>query len=771
MANRRFLSKFKVFLIVAVIVGFCTGAIIAVASSVPSVAELKKQRSLPGTKVYAIDNTLIGEFKIDKGIYVPLKRIPKDLKNAVIAVEDSRFYKHKGIDYIGIARAIVKDIMHLRLKEGASTISQQLARLLFLSSEKTLTRKLKEANLALKLEQELSKDEILEMYLNRVYLGHGAYGVEMASRIYFGKSVEQINLPEAAILAGLLKAPSTYSPYNDLVRAKERQDVVLMRMEEEGYITPKQRQLARQQPVKLSSLKTATDAYNYFLEYVRQHLERTYGVEKVYYEGFKVYTTLDKHAQVSAQKALQDGLRAVDKRRGFRGPISTKHDIKLTELPEDKLTFQASQGDIATGIVLSVSAKEATVKSKGIIGRLQFADAQWACKILDKKTFKQTELKNCTLASIIKKGDVLWVKFKTVAGSNVTFALEQEPEVEGAIAAVEPETGYIKALVGGFSITRGEFNRAVSAKRQPGSAFKPFIYGAGLEYGLHPATIVVDEPVEYSAGSAAGLWRPENYDRKYYGPTRLRTALAFSRNVVTVKLVEMIGIDRVLRFVRDIGIETALPRDFTIALGSTSMSPLDMAMAYSVFANGGVKMNPIFIRYIEDYSGNIIAYNDPEGQQAISEQTAFLLTSMLKDVITYGTGMRANIGRPAAGKTGTSNDYKDAWFVGYTPQLSAAVWVGYDEMRRSLGQGEVGGRASAPIWADFMRSALAGEPVEDFAIPPDIIKLKIDPTSGLLVTEEAEGIYEYFRVGHHPTTYAEGTASAYKPPKLEQDFD
>lgn len=770
-----------VLFILFIVGGAAAGGYLAIAEGTPSISELKNYRAVNGTKVYADDDSLVGEFKVDKGIYVPYDRIPDNVKNAFIAVEDSRFWHHKGIDYIGIARALFQDVIHASLKEGGSTITQQLAKIMFLSPEKTLTRKLREAQLAIKLEKELSKKEILELYLNKVYLGHGAYGIEMGSRVYFAKSVWQLSLPEAAMLAGLVKAPANYSPYSDLVRAKERQEVVLSRMEENGYITSAQRAAAKAAVLSLSSLRASTDTYNYFLEYVRQQLEQKYGVEAVYNGGMKVYTTLNKNSQLCAQRALQDGLREVDKRRGWRGPVSHR-DLVKEDTSEHKTSFAASVGDISTGIVVSVDSREAVIKARGLTGKLPAGDALWAGNPADNSLRKTGSGKNFRLTNILHRGDIIWVKFKAIAGKNVIFGLEQEPDIEGAVVALEPETGYIKAMVGGYSFNRSEFNRAVSAMRQPGSAFKPVIYAAALEHNFTPASIIDDSPVSYPGGSA-GTWRPENYDRKFYGPTRLREALAFSRNVVTVKLVEAVGIDTVMAFARDLGIETSLPRDLTIALGSISVTPLELASTYAAFANGGDKMEPIAVKYVTDAQGNVLLDNEPEGVEALTPQTAFLITSMMEDVIRYGTGMRADIGRFAAGKTGTSNDYKDAWFVGYVPQLVGCVWVGYDDMKKSLGRGEVGGRAAAPIWANFMRSALAGETVDDFTEPEGIVRLPIDPATGLLVKDEPTTIfgllqhtetpkmYEFFREGTQPAEYSVSPPAGEKAPQPGADYD
>lgn len=705
------MKRLLILILLILLLGSLVGAYLAFAQGVPAISELKKYRYIEGTKVYADDNTLIGEFKIDKGIYVTYNKFPEHLINAVIAVEDSRFWSHKGLDYIGIARALITDIIHASAKQGGSTITQQLAKIMFLTPEKTITRKIKEAHLAIKIEKELTKKEIFELYMNKVYFGHGAYGIEMASRLYFGKSVTQLTLPESALLAGLIKAPNAFSPFNNLVKAKERQEVVLMRMEDEGYITTAQRETYKKQPIILSSLRLENEANNYFLEYIRQQLEQKYGEDTVYKKGLRVYTTLDRQAQIIALRALREGLREIDKRKGWRGPIGHKEIKPDDKVGEKKASISAIVGDISTGTVITVNENEAVIKTRGIIGKLALKDALWASNVLDTKTGKVKTLKNFKLTDILRKGDIIHVRVKTSEKNNTTFILEQEPDVEGAFVAIEPETGFIRALIGGFSFSKSDYNRAILAKRQPGSAFKPFVYAAALQNGFTPESIINDEPVTYRWGSEQ--WSPENYDRKYYGPTTLREALAQSRNIVTVKLVEAIGVDTVRTFASKVGIESNMPRDLSIALGSMSITPLELTAAYSAFANGGMRIKPIAIKYITDAKGSILEENVQYSEQVISADVATEITSMLTDVIVYGTGMRANIGRAAAGKTGTTNDYKDAWFIGYTPQIIAGVWVGYDDMKRSLGSTEVGGRAAAPIWAKFMKNALLNKPLDD----------------------------------------------------------
>jgi penicillin-binding protein 1A len=762
--------KFKfiaLFIILSTILGASAGGYFAIQKGIPSLEELKQYRPVEGTKIYADDDVLVGELKVEKGVFVPINKIPVQMVNAVIAVEDSRFWKHKGIDYIAIGRALLKDIVSIGLKEGGSTITQQLAKVTFLTSEKTLTRKLREAALAIKIETNFDKREILELYLNKIYFGHGAYGVEMASRIYFGKSIQDITLSEAALLAGLIKAPATYSPYNDLTKAKERQQLVLARMEEEGYIKRSEKENALKRPIFLSSARAGMEANNYFIEYVRKYLEDKYGEESLYHGGLRVYTTLDRNAQASAAKALQQGLRELDKRKGWRGPLEHRKDIDVkSELKRRELINPVimNPGDLSSGLVLTVAEKEALIKTRGIVGRLSIGDAKWASKVIDPKTSKCRFLKDFTLTQILKPGDVIKVGIKSIKDRNIQLSLEQEPEVEGAVLAIEPNTGYIRVIIGGYDFVKSEYNRALYAKRQPGSAFKPIIYAAAIDHGFTPASIIMDEPVAYPNG-AEGEWKPENYDHKFYGPTRLREALAYSRNVVTIKLVEKMGVNNVIDFARTLGFQGEMPRDLTISLGSMSVTPLELALCFTVFASDGMKVKPVAIKYITDSKGRVLESNEPEAEEVISPQTAFLITSMMEDVVRYGTGWKAKaLGRPVAGKTGTTNDYRDAWFVGYTKDLVATVWVGFDDMR-PLGPLETGARAAAPIWVSFMKNAVKGDPQEFYPPEEGIVSCSIDPATGLLSGDEGAGLEEYFQKGTEPKQFAPSTV----PWKIRED--
>lgn len=758
-----FSYKLIVFLIV-ISIGASAGGYIALIQGVPKIEQIKDYTPSKPTIIYGDDDTVIGEFRVEKGEYARLDKIPEYLIKAIVAVEDSRFWLHKGVDYIAVLRALSQDIRAGRIKQGGSTITQQLAKVVFLSPERTIIRKLKEVALAYRIEKNLSKEDILELYLNKIYFGHGAYGIEMAARAYFGKSVSDVSLGEASLLCGLVKAPSRYSPYSNLDKAKERQHIVLRRMQEEGYITAEQADDAFSEPLYLASAKHKKYTPNYFLEYVRKHLEDEYGVEMTYTGGMKVYTTLNRNIQIAAVESLQNGLRALDKRQGFRGPVGYK-DIDLEKELEGKKPFNKvvlSRGTLMTATVLKVFDDVAVVRTGGVVGKLYLDDAKWADKIIDADGTVLKEMKSPKLGDIIKPGDIIHVQVKKTGDTEPVFMLEQEPLVQGAVVAIEPSNGYIRAIVGGYDFNKSEFNRAVYAKRQAGSAFKPIIFAAAMDEGFTPSSILIDEPIIYES-EQFGDWEPENYDEKYHGATRIRDALIYSRNIITVKLVEEIGVEKVIAFAERIGIDGPFPNNLTLALGSLSLSPLEITSVFSVFAQGGKKMEPIAIKYIIDAKGDVIEHNLPEGVEVVSPQTAFLATSMLEDVVKHGTGWRARaLKRPVAGKTGTTNEYNDAWFIGYTPALIASVWVGFDNMR-SLGEDETGSKAAAPIWVSFMDRALVElsafssrkrEKGQAFVIPDGIVTAVIDPLTGLLATNESEKMVEFFKEGTVPTIYS-----------------
>jgi len=588
--------------------------------SLPNVAALETFQPMQGAKIYDDNDELITEFHVERRIFVPLAQIPRALRDAVLATEDRRFYQHWGLDPIGIARAVYQNYRRGRVVEGGSTITQQLTKVLFLTPDKSLERKFKEAILALELERRYSKDRILEMYLNQIYFGHGAYGVEAAARTYFGKSVSELTVREAALIAGLPRAPSAYSPFEHGDAAKRRREVVLRRMVEYGALKePDAKRLARSDLGLIPPERRRTTG-QYFLEYVQQTLEAKYGADMVFKGGLNVYTTLSPPMQLAAEQALRDGLRALE-------------------------------------------------------------------------------------------------------GRSKTSRPAEHPE--GAVVTIEPQTGYVRALVGGYDFFRSEFNRAVQAKRQPGSAFKPFVYIAALESGFTAASRVVDEPVSYAVGGG-NVWKPENYDRKYRGPTTLQQAIEESVNVVTVKLQERIGVNRTVQVARRLGVTSPIDVNLSMALGTSDLTLLEMTSAYGVLANQGVWMPPTTIRYVTNAQGQLLEEHVPTGREALSPEMAYIATHMLRGVVERGTGQAAKaLGRPVAAKTGTTNDYSNAWFIGFTPKLSTGVWVGYDRPR-SLGKDETGSRVAIPIWLTYMTRVLGESPKEDFPVPERVVLLPID---------------------------------------------
>ncbi|MFQ5454927.1 MAG: penicillin-binding protein 1A [Nitrospirota bacterium] len=734
---------------------------------IPSIDSLREYQPIVGTRVYSYDNRLIGEFYVEKRILVPLKRIPRELFQSILAVEDARFYDHRGIDLLGIIRAFLTNIESFRIRQGASTITQQLTRLLFLSPEKSYKRKIREAALAMKIEKLLTKDEILELYLNQIYFGHGAYGVQAASKTYFGKDVEDITLSEGAFLAGLLKAPNDYSPYYHPERAKRRQGIVLKRMLKEGFITKEQFQKAYKQNLYFNRLKKKEAIAPYFLEYIRQYLASRYGDDRLYKGGLKVYTTLNIEMQKTANKAVQNGLRDIDKRQGFRGPIDHK-DVEDILKGSEKITpyniSDLKEEDIVDGIVLDVDSKRAVVMAGEIKGKIFKKDMLWAAKRLKGPDLKDAEIiKNAKPSDILKAGDIVKVGIKSIDKNKkeALFTLEQEPLIEGALISLDPYTGFIKAMVGGYDYGRSEFNRAVFARRQPGSAFKPLVYASAIEKGFTPATTIIDSPLIYTDTVTEKVWKPENYEEKFYGPIMLREALIHSRNVATVKLLEKLGINNVIAFAKKIGIKSPLAKDLSLGLGSSSLGVLELTSAYGVFANQGVRVEPVAILSVKDLSGNVLESHQPEIKAVVSKETSYIITNILEDVIQRGTGRKARVlKRALAGKTGTTNNFTDAWFVGFAPNIATGVWVGFDD-RRSLGDRESGARAALPIWIAFMKKALETYPSKSFEIPENIVFTKIDPSTGLLASKWTDNpVIEIFAKGTEPTEYYKPRARA-----------
>jgi len=705
----------------------------------PDVRQLKVYQPSTITQIYSDSDDKIAEFYIEKRIIVELENIPLSLKQATLAVEDSNFYYHFGIDPKAIFRAFITNIKAGHVVEGGSTITQQLTKTMFLSRERTLPRKIKEAILAVRLELVFTKDEILEMYLNQIYYGHGTYGVEAAARNYFGKSVKDLTIAECAMIASLPKAPNNYSPYRNPKRARKRRNHVIRRMENISFINQEEAELALQEDFHLGKVEKMLNKAPYFVEHVRRILEEKFGSNKLYRAGLKVYTTLNMNMQESAQRAIKENLLIADKRYGYRGSLGTVDITQGERVVRNAMIKQngfleeenIKAGDIIYGAVIKVGKSQAWVILGQEDGYLNIKDMNWARKPNPNLDGRWTKIKNPNEA--ISVGDLIIVKVlgRKQGGLGWSLSLEQEPEVEGALVSLAPENGQVKAMVGGYDFKKSQFNRSVQAIRQPGSAFKPIIYAAAINEGYSPSSIIIDSPIIFKEKQDAfDKWKPVNFEEKFYGPTSLREALAHSRNVVTVKLMQKIGIKSTIRLAKKLGISSKLEENLSISLGSSGMTLYELVSAYSAFANMGNLIKPTVIRNIKSRSGEDLFSSIPEITQPISPGTAHIITSLMKSVVKNGTAKKVKaLKRPVAGKTGTTNNYVDAWFMGYTPDLVTGVWVGKDK-DEPLGRNETGSRAAIPIWLQFMQEALANKPIINFPVPSDIQFLKVQSKSG-----------------------------------------
>lgn len=713
------------------------------------------------TTIYADDDRVIGEFFKERRIVVPFSKIPDRLVNAFIAAEDSRYYKHQGIDILGIIRAFFKNIEAGAIVQGGSTITQQVARSFFLTPERNYTRKLKEAILAYRLDRTFSKEEILFLYLNQIYLGYGAYGVEAAARNYFGKHVEELNLAECALLAGLPQAPSRYSPFSHPERAKRRRVYVLKRMTEENYITPREAEQSMHTELDIKSRRNLyIDEVPYYTEHVRRYVQEHYGEDALYNQGLKVYTAVNIDMQKTAREEILKGLRDLDKRQGYRGPIMHVGPDEMSGyLQAHRFDIQPedlTEGSIVRGIVIHINPrkKRVGVQIGDLKGVIAIRDMRWARKPNPEIAYWAVSLLKPQDA--VHVGDIIWVrlkKFNTSTG-HWELALEQIPKAQAALLCLETETGNVKAMVGGRDFRDSQFNRAIQSRRQPGSAFKPIIYAAALDKGYTPASIIIDSPLVFKDSYRDFTWKPKNYKNRFNGPIRLRTALTNSMNVVTVKILQEIGVDYAVEYAANLGITSSLAHNLSIALGSSGVSLLEIVRAYSVFCNRGNLVEPIFVTRIEDRNGRVLEKHIGRPRKVMDEGTAYLITSLLQSVVSEGTGRRVKaLKRPVAGKTGTTNDLFDAWFVGYTPEFVTGTWVGFDQ-EASLGKGETGSRAASPIWLGYMQRIMDGRPVRDFNTPEGIIFAKIDSETGLLpIPESTNVIFECFKEGTVPTEH------------------
>ena len=756
-----------------------------IAPQLPDIERLKEVQLQVPLRVYSSDGLLIAEFGEQRRAPLTYEQLPEKMIQAILATEDDRFFKHPGVDYQGILRAAIELVRTGKKTQGGSTITMQVARNFFLSREKTYLRKLTEIFLALKIERYLSKEEILELYLNKIYFGHRAYGVAAAAHVYYGIDIDQLSLPQIAMIAGLPKAPSSNNPVSNPERALERRNYVLGRMYILDFIDADVYRDALEQADD-ASLHGATIEVeaSYVAEMVRARMVQKYGKE-VYNTGYHVFTSLNSTRQVAANRALRHGLLAYDRRHGYRG-VSGHIDLGEqldNDVLESELKTSRTIGGLPMAVVVEVLKQSAKVYVAGEGNvELDWEGISWARSATAKTNILGPKPK--TAAEVLKRGDLIRVE----PGETGQWKLAQLPQVSGALVSVRPEDGAIQALVGGFDFFQSKFNRATQAKRQPGSSFKPFVYSAALAKGYTVASLFNDAPVVFDDPSLETTWRPENYSGKFFGPTRMREALTRSRNLVSIRLLRATGPRYTARYVQRFGFRPdQIPRDLSLALGSGEATPWEMARAYTVLANGGFRVEPYFIEEIRDSRNDVIYQANPPilcadcetvvveqtallaettvdtaadtdveapvyAEQVIDAANAYLVTSMLRDVVRRGTGRKAmTLGRnDLAGKTGTTNDQRDAWFCGFNADLVTTVWVGFDKVQ-PLGNGETGGRAALPMWIEYMKTALQGVPETPLLQPEELVTVRIDPDTGLrLPAGQSGGLFEYFRPEHVP---------------------
>ncbi|HTS85527.1 MAG TPA: penicillin-binding protein 1A [Usitatibacter sp.] len=697
--------------------------------NLPSLDVLTDYRPKVPLRIYSAEGEQIGEFGEEKRAVVKIQDVPQVMKSAILAAEDDHFYQHGGVDFGGVARAAWANLQGRR--EGASTITMQVARTFFLTREKTLARKLSEVLLAFKIEANLTKDQILELYINQIFLGQRAYGFASAANVYFGKNLADLTPAEAAILAGLPQAPSRQNPFVNPKKAQWRQQYVLRRMHDLGWITDDQYKKALSEPLRLNPNQRETYVVraDYVAEMARAAVYEQFG-EPAYVNGLKVYTTIRRKNQESADESLRAGLLEYDHRHGYRGPEGSvdlpAQASEVEDAVEDALSDRDPVNDLVPAVVLEASptAVRAMIR-RGEEVKITGEGLKFAARALADKNPDHS----------IHRGSIIRLQ----PGEKGAYSISQVPKAEAALVSLDPSNGAILALAGGFDYNANKFNHVTQAWRQPGSSFKPFIYSAALEKGFTPATVLNDAPFVIDASKTGGqLWEPKNYDGKYEGPMRLRTALAKSKNMVSIRLLQAIGTGYAQDYIQRFGFEAKMhPAYLTMALGAGSATPLQMATAYSVFANGGYRVKPWFISRIEDNKGQVLysAKAEVAGEDAervLDERNAFLMTTLMRDVVRYGTGAKAMaLGRQdLAGKTGTTNDHVDAWFCGFQPQLVAVAWIGFDTPG-NLGNNETGGVAALPIWMGYMGQMLKGVPETDLAVPPGIVAVNIDPGTGL----------------------------------------
>jgi penicillin-binding protein 1A len=689
-------------LLCSIALGAGCGLLFVYASDLPEIRALETYRPNVVTEIYADDGQMVASFALQRRILMTFEQCPKILYNAVSSIEDQHFEDHWGIDFPRIAGAAYRNLLKGRKAEGASTITMQLAGNLFLDrSDRSFRRKMQEMLLALQIERRYTKPQIFTMYSNQVYLAHGNYGFAAASQFYFGKPVTDLKLQEAALLAGMIRGP-IYSPINDPQRALLRRNLVLRRMQEEGKITPTEEAAAIKTPLGLHIQYPRNDLAPYFFEEIRKYLESTYGTEAVHERGLRVYTTLNIAMQRAANLAVRDGLHAYDRRHGWRGglPNIVKDNLgTLDSYEDDDWRHAIEKGSYVTGLVMAVDDKYATIKIGTYRAVISASDFAWTGRK------KPSEL--------LKVGDLAQFSIQELRESTARVQLEQQPAPQAAMVTIDNPTGEIKALVGGYSFEDSKFNRATQSVRQVGSSFKIYVYADAIGKGFTPFDTILDAP--FTTISGGQPYSPRNYDEKFEGNITLRRALAGSRNVPAVKLAEKVGINSVVETTRRFGITTPLPAYLPLALGAADMKLIEHVSAFTVFPDDGIRIDPHMIRHVTNYDGALLEEAHPGIHEVIPPEVAHTMTAMLEEVVQFGTGIAAKaLKRPAAGKTGTTQDYTDAWFIGFTPQITTGVWVGFDDKQISLGKKETGARAALPVWLEFMQNGMAGMPVLDF---------------------------------------------------------
>ncbi|HVO82473.1 MAG TPA: PBP1A family penicillin-binding protein [Terriglobales bacterium] len=698
------LVLFGLLVLVSALVGATSGLLLVYSTDLPQVEELEHYRPSSTTELYDDQGRIIGTFALQRRDVASYDDYPQVLRDALISIEDKDFYRHWGINVWRIAGAAYRDIESGGRIQGASTLTMQLARNLFLSPDRSFHRKIQEALLAIQIERRFTKPQIFTLYANQIYLGHGVYGFEAASEFYFSKPAKQLTLDEAALLAGLPKSPAYYSPINHPDRALKRRNLVINSMLEDGKITARRATEARNQPIQLKLQHDPNSLAPYFVEEIRRYLENKYGSDQVHEGGLRVYTSLDMDLQRTANRVLLDGLAAYERRHGWRGHLENilTNEVTLANYQHPDWDEEPEVNGYMHALVTGVSSSSATVKFGRYTATLSQADAGWTRQKVQK---------------ILKPGDIVYVKVLSLAP--VKVSLEQDSGTQGALLAIDNASGEIKAMVGGRDFNESKFNRATQALRQVGSSFKPYVYTAAIDNGAQPDDTILDAPISFPTASGPP-YVPHNYDEKFEGTITLRRALAQSRNIPALKLADQVGIKTVIDYAHRFGITSNIPPYLPIALGAADITLFEQTTAFSVFPNDGVCITPRYITKVTDYEGRVLEEDFPDVKDVISARTARIMTSMLEGVIQHGTAIAAaGMKYPLAGKTGTTNDFTDAWFIGFSPTMTTGVWIGYDE-KKTLGNKETGARAALPIWMDFMKVALAGKDPGEFQPPPEL---------------------------------------------------